>query len=263
MKMPMGLQILADIFQREMSKLFFDLDFVLVYIDDVLIVTKGTYEDHLQKLKIVLTRMRGKGAQLNAKKSFFARDEVEYLGYIINKQGLRPQPSKIKAIINMKIPKTVKELRGFVGLVNFYRELWRKRAHCMTPLTQLMSKKKRRVAWSKEADIAFKNIKKICAEAILLFYPDYNEPFIIFTDSSKYQMGAVITQDNKPVAYWSKKLSPTKKRYSTIEQELLAITKLLKENRNMLLGQEIIIMTDHKNLTYANTAFSSNVVLRQ
>ena len=76
-------------------------------------------------------------------------------------------------------------------------------------------------------------------------------------------MGAVITQDNKPVAYWSKKLSPTKKRYSTIEQELLAITELLKEYRNILLGQEIIIMTDHKNLTYANTAFSSNRLLRQ
>ena len=150
MKMPMGLKISADVFQREMSKLFFDLDFVLVYIDDILIVIKGTYEDHLQKLQVVLTRMRGKGAQLNAKKTFSAKDEVEYL---INRQGLRPQPSKIEAIINMKIPKTVKELRGFVGLVNFYRELWRKRAHHMTPLTQLMSKKKGRVIWSKEADI--------------------------------------------------------------------------------------------------------------
>ena len=162
----------------------------------------------------------------------------------------------------MKIPKTVKELRGFVGLVNFYRELWRKRAHHMTPLTQLMSKKKGRVIWSKEADIAFKNIKKICAEATLLSYPDYNKPFIIFTDLREYQMGAVITQDNKPVAYWSKKLSRTQKRYPTIEQELLAITELLKEYRNILLGQEIVIMTDHKNLTYSNTAFSSNRVLR-
>ena len=125
----------------------------------------------------------------------------------------------------------------------------------MAPLTQLISKIKGKVAWTKEADIAFKSIKKICAEAILLFYPNYNKPFVIFTDSSEYQLGAIITQDNKPVAYWSRKLSSAQKRYPTIEQELLAITELLKEYRNMLLGQEIIIMTDQKNLTYANTEF--------
>ena len=102
-EMPMGLKISADVFQREMSKLFEDLPYVLVYIDDLLIVTKASYDDNLEKLKEVFILLRKKGVQLNAKKSFFATQEVEYLGYIINKQGIKPQPKKVEAIFRMNV----------------------------------------------------------------------------------------------------------------------------------------------------------------
>ena len=106
-------------------------------------------------------------------------------------------------------------------------------------------------------------MKEICAEDALLFYPDYNKPFEIHTDASEYQMGGVISQEGNAIAYWSKKLTTTQTRYPTIEQELLAITEILKEYRQMLYGQRIIIWTDHKNLTYHATQFSSDRVLRQ
>ena len=133
----------------------------------------------------------------------------------------------------------------------------------MAPLTKLISQKRSKIKWTAEADAAFKKIKAICAEDALLFYPDYSKSFAIHTNSSEYQMGAVISQEGNAIAYWSRRISLAQKKYPTIEQELLAITEVLKEYRGMLLGQRIVIHTDHKNLTYDNTEFSSNRVLRQ
>ena len=110
MKIPMGLKISADIFQRKMSKLFEDLLYILAYIDDLLIVTKGSYKDHLEKLKETFNLLRMKGVQVNAKESFFVTQEVEYLGYIINQNGIKPQPKKVQAILRMQVPKMVKQL---------------------------------------------------------------------------------------------------------------------------------------------------------
>lgn len=262
-KMPMGLNISADVFQREMTKLFEGLDFVMVYIDDVLIVTKSSFDDHLKKLRVVLQRMLEKGIQLEAKKSFFGAHQVEYLGYIITREGLKPQPEKVRAILNMGRPSTVRQLRGFVGLVNFYRDLWKRRAHFLAPLTSLITKKKGPVVWTEEAEQAFKKVKEICAKDALLFYPNFNERFDIYTDSSERQMGGMISQNSRPVAYWSKKLSSAQQKYPTTEQELLAIVELLKEFRSMLLGQRIRVYTDHKNLTYEGTKHGNDRVLRQ
>ena len=133
----------------------------------------------------------------------------------------------------------------------------------MAPLTCLISKKKGLVKWNPEAIKAFGNVKEICAKDALLFYPDFNKTFDIHTDSSEFQMGGIISQESRPVAYWSKKLSTAKQKYPTIEQELLAIVELLKEFRCMLYGQKLRIHTDHKNLTYQKTTFSCNRVLRQ
>ena len=113
-----------------------------------MVITKGSYNDHLRKLKETFKRLQKKGVQLNAKKSYFATQEVEYLGYIINQNRIKPQPKKVQAILRMQVPKTVKQLRGFIGLVNFYRDLWRRRAHYMTPLTKLVSQKKGPIKWN-------------------------------------------------------------------------------------------------------------------
>ena len=111
--MPMGLKISTDVFQRKLGRLFQDFPFVLVYLDDLLIITKGTYEKHLQAVEIVLKKLRDSGMQLNIEKSFFATQEVDYLGYVINRQGIKPQGSKVEVIAGMTKPQPVTQMRRF------------------------------------------------------------------------------------------------------------------------------------------------------
>ena len=167
--------------------------------------------------------------QLNIEKLFFAKQEVDYLGYVINQSGISPQGSKVEVIAGMVKPKTVTQLRRFAGMINFYRDLWPKRAHNLAPLTALIDKKKGALNWNTEAEQAFENIKTMIQQDALLHYPDFNKPFDIHTDSSEYQMGAVISQNGRPIAYWLKKLSDTQKNYPTTDQELLAIVECLKK----------------------------------
>ena len=120
LKMPMGLSISTDVFQQEITKFFDRLKYVLVYIDDVLVLTKGAFKDHLEKIRTMLQQMRKTGMQIKPNKLFFCAHEAKYLGYIIMQEGLQPQKSKVEAIVNMAQPCTVMQLRGFFGSVNFY-----------------------------------------------------------------------------------------------------------------------------------------------
>jgi hypothetical protein len=112
-----------------MSELMDDLEYIRVYIDDLLVLTKGSYEDHLEKLDEVLKRLEKAGLKVNAKKSFFAREELEYLGFWITRNGIQPLPKKVEAIQRLAPPTNKKELRGFIGLVNYYRDMWKNRSH--------------------------------------------------------------------------------------------------------------------------------------
>ena len=120
----MGLCNSPDIFQEKMGNLYQDLEYVRAYIDDLLVVTNGTLEDHLEKLTEVLKRLRQAGLKVNAKKSFFAREELEYLGYWITRDGIQPTASKVKAISAIEPPSNKKQLRRFIGMVNYYRDMW-------------------------------------------------------------------------------------------------------------------------------------------
>ena len=263
-KLPMGLKISADVFQREMCKLMDGIEGVLIYIDDLLIITKGSFEEHILVVEQVLEKMQRKDLQINIDKSHFAVKEVEYLGYILTTEGIKPQPQKVEAILNINQPKTVKELRGFIGLVNFYRDLFRGRAHYLAPMTELLKGVKRGpIKWTDEAIAAFHKVKEIAAKDALLHFPDFNKKFVIYTDSSDYQLGAIISQEGRVIAYWSKKMTETQRRYGTIEQELLTITEILKAYRNMLLGMKILIFTDHENLTYIDVKYDNQRVMRQ
>ena len=157
-----------------------------------------------------LPKLKEAGMQLNIDKSFFAKDQVDYLGYVISREGITPQASKVQLIVDMPRQKTVTQVKRFAGMINFYRDLWKKRAHHLAPIMDLtQNKKKGPVIRTEEANKAFEDIKKIVAEDAMLHYPDFNKPFELHTDSSDYQMGAIISQNGRPVAYWSKKLSST------------------------------------------------------
>lgn len=259
MRLPMGVANSPDIFQEKMSELMEGLEFVRTYLDDCLVITKGDFQEHLESLEKVLLRLAEAGLKVNAEKSFFGRAELEYLGYWVTREGIAPIPKKVEAMLALSKPKNVRELRHFIGMINYYRDMWRGRSHILAPLNELVSTKTK-WKWTERQDQAFDDIKKIIGQTVLLAFPNFNKPFIIHTDASLRQLGAVVSQDDKPIAFYSRKLNPAQTRYTTGERELLSIVETLKEFRNILLGQHIIVYTDHKNLTYEN--FNTDRVMR-
>ena len=258
-RLPMGLCNSPDIFQERMYELFSDLEYVRAYIDDLLVTSSSTFDDHLERLEKVLTRLSQAGLKVNAKKSHFCQSQVEYLGYWITRHGIKPLPKKVTAIQKIAPPKTRKQLRSFIGMINYYRDMWKRRSEILAPLTRLTSNTTP-FRWTEVEQTAFDKIKQIVCREVLLAYPDFNRPFHIHTDASKLQLGAVIMQNNLPIAFYSRKLQPAQTRYTTTERELLSIVETLKEFKNILLGQQIVIHTDHQNLTHKN--FNTERVLR-
>ena len=260
-RLPMGIAGSPDIFQEKMTDLMSQLEYVRTYIDDLLLLTKTTFNDHLNHLAEVLKRLRNAGLKVNAAKSKFCAVEVEYLGYILSRDGITSQPKKVQAILAIDPPTSVKTLRSFLGIVQYYRDMWEKRSHMLAPLTDLVAecglsktekkagKKKKAWYWNATHQEAFDTIKATIARDVVLAYPDFSKPFEIYTDASTRQLGAVIVQNNRPIAFFSRKLTDVQQRYSVTDIELLAIIETLEEFRGMLLGREITIYTDHKNLT--------------
>ena len=256
---PMGLCNSPDVFQEKMNELFCGIDYVRAYIDDVLALTKDSFDDHLEKLERILARLQQAGLKVNAKKSFFARGELEYLGYWITRDGIQPMKEKVQSIMNLDEPKTRKELRSFMGLVNYYRDMWIRRSHVLAPLSKLTSKAVP-FKWGEAQRKAFAMCKRIISKEVILAYPDFSKPFVIHTDASHYQLGGVISQEGKPIAFYSRKLNDAQTRYTTTERELLSIVETLKAYRNILLGQRLVVHTDHKNLVYKT--FNTERVMR-
>jgi hypothetical protein len=208
-----------------MNALYHDLSNVDTFLDDSMLLGYSTFMEHLGTVIEVLKRLLNAGMQVNVAKCKWFQPCVAYLGFIITREGIKPQPEKIQGIHNMKRPATQKEVRHFVGMVNFYRDLYPKRANSLAPLT--------------------------------------DKPFIVYTDASEKQIGGVVTQEDKPLGFFSCKLTDTQRRYPVTEQELLAITETLKYFKHMLYGHKIIVKTDHKNLTHQLSTHASDRVLRQ
>jgi RNase H-like domain found in reverse transcriptase len=165
----------------------------------------------------------------------------------------------VEAIMKIDAPKTRKQLSSFIRMVNYYRDMWPQMSHQLAPLSSLTSSTAK-WDWTEQCQKAIEDMKRLVAKEILLTYPNFNKTFEILTDVSKVQLGACISQEGRPVAFYSRKLNPTQTRYTTTDRELLSIVETLKEFRNFLLGQQIIVHTDHATLTYKN--FNSDRVMR-
>ena len=218
------------------------------------------WNQHLQKIKELLSRLDEKGFSVNPAKCEWGVKETDFLGHWLTPKGIKPWYKKVKAIVNMSEPTNLREVRAFLGLVTYYRDMWPHRSHILTPLTDLIGKKS--FQWGEEQRKAFQQMKALVAGETLLAYPDHNKPFVVETDASDYQLGAVIKQEGQPVAFYSRKLNSAQKNYTTIEKELLSIVETLKAYRTMLLGARIEVYTDHKNLTHQMTQFSTQRVMR-
>ena len=212
----MGIVGSPDIFQAKMLELMVALQFVKTYLHDLLCITRASLEDHLEKQREVLTRLREAGLKVNARKSKFSTKETKYLGYVLTTNGIKPQQKKIQTILALTLPTGVKDLCRFLGMVQYYRDLWAKRSDMLAPLTsecghakvtKALKTKKVPWHWDEVHQKAFNDIKAIIARDVALAYPDYSKEFEIYTDASSPQMGAVITQQNRPIVFFSRKLS--------------------------------------------------------
>ena len=261
-KLPMGLISAPDIFQKAMNDIFNDLDYVIVYLDDILILSNqdDTFDDHLRKIDICFKRMHHMGMKVNLTKTEFFQSNLDYLGYTLTPHGIKPQTKKVEAMQRILAPKTRKQLRRFLGMVNYYRDVWKRRSHVLAPLATLAGRSNKKYIWTEEHQKSFENAKNMISREAMLAYPDFSKEFHVYADASDYQLGGVIMQENKPLAFYTRKLNTAQSKYPTGEQELLSIVETLKNFEGILLGQKVIVHTDHLNLLYKKLA--SNRLIR-
>ena len=206
-----------DIFQEKMSELFIVLDTVRVYTDDLLHVTKVSWTEHLTVLEEMFTRLQKAGLKVNARKSCFGANKFDYLGYHITCDVIVPISRKVEAIQTLAVPKNCKQLRQFISMINLYCDMWQNRSELLAPLTALTSKNVK-YDWKDEHQKCFDDIKRVIGRELLLAYPDFNAPFEIHTDASKLQIGAVISQKGKPIAFYSRKMNSAQHNYTATEK---------------------------------------------
>jgi len=255
--MTFGLRNAAQTFQRFIDKILRGLTFCYAYIDDILIAS-SSHEEHLNHLRTLFQRLEKYGVVVNPGKCVFGQPEVRFLGYMVSGAGTCPLPEKVEAIRDFQRPQTVKSLRQFLGMINFYRRFIPGAARVQAPLNDLLqgnAKGRTPVTWSPAADAAFDQCKDALARATLLAHPKLDAPLAIFTDASDFAIGAVLQQRVngawQPLEFFSKKLSPAERQYSAFDRELLAIYRAVRHFRHMVEAREFCIYTDHKPVTFA------------
>ncbi|PKA63782.1 putative mitochondrial protein [Apostasia shenzhenica] len=247
--MPFGLTNAPATFQSLMNNLFrpYLRRYILVFFDDILIYSR-VWNEHLIHLREVLTILRAN--QLFAKKSkcTFGSSKVMYLGHIIDEDAVQADPGKIEDMMRWPVPRSVKELRGFLGLTGYYRRFIQGYGIMCKPLTDLL--KKGEFIWNEAADKAFSCLKERMSNSPVLALPNFAQEFQVETDASGEGIGAVLTQGGRPLAYFSKGLSEKHKLVATYEKEMLAIVTAVQKWRPYLMGTHFTIRTDHHSLKY-------------
>ncbi|MCH89143.1 hypothetical protein A2U01_0010036, partial [Trifolium medium] len=218
---------------------------VLVFFDDILIYSKD-WKSHLKHLEEVLELLSVHSLVANKKKCYFAQNTVEYLGHIITCDGVAVDPSKVVSVLQWPQPKNVKGVSGFLGLTGYYRKFIRDYGKIARPLTELT--KKDSFKWGEEAQRAFEHLKQRLTTAPVLTLPDFSKSFVIECDASGGGIGAILMQEKKPVAYFSKALGVKNLAKSAYEKELMAVVLAIQHWRPYLIGRKFVVSTDQKSL---------------
>ncbi|GBG83588.1 hypothetical protein CBR_g37309 [Chara braunii] len=254
---PFGLTNAPATFQCCMNDLFRPwLDrFVVVYLDDILVFSK-TLEEHEGHLRQILSKLRESNFKINPKKCEGDKTQVLYLGHVLDGDGIRREDSKIASIRDWPTPKTLTEMRSFLGLANYYRKFVRNFSTIAAPLRRLL-KKEAIWKWDQDCTSAFKKLKKALIEYPVLKVVDPSLPSVVTTDASQYGIGAVLQQDDgngyRPVEFMSARLPSEKVAASTYERELYALRQALEHWKHYLLGRHFKVYSDHETLRWLKT----------
>ena len=253
--MPFGLCNAPATFQRLMDLVLAGLQWsdCLVYLDDVIVLGR-TYEEHVRNLRSVLERLRESGLRLKPSKCSFFQREVQYLGHIISRDGVSTDPAKTEKVATWPTPTSVRETRQFLGFASYYRRFVKDFAHIARPLHRL-TERCTAFVWTEECQEAFDELRRRLTSAPVLAYPDFSRQFILDTDASDTGIGAVLSQldddgRERVIAYGSRLLTKTERRYCVTRRELLAVVTFTKQYRSYLTGRQFLLRTDHGSLTW-------------
>ncbi|GBG79332.1 hypothetical protein CBR_g29482 [Chara braunii] len=255
--MPFGLTNGPATFQccmNDLSRPWLDR-FVVVYLDDILVFSK-TLQEHQGHLRQVLEKLREANFKINAKKCEWAKTQVLYLGHVLDGDSIKPEDSKIAAIRDWPTPRTLTELRSFLGLANYYRKFVRNFSTIAAPLRRLL-KKEAIWQWDKDCTSALKKLKCALIEYPVLKVADPSLPFVVTTDASQYGIGAMLQQDDgngyRPVEFMSARMPSEKVATSTYERELYALRPALEHWKHYLLGRHFKVYSNHETLRWLKT----------
>jgi len=286
LRMPMGLCNSPSTFQRLMEACLCEANFdiLLIYLDDVLVFSK-TIEEHLNRLEYVFSRFKAHGLRMKLSKCHFFQRKVTFLGHQVSEKGVSTDPEKSKVIQDWQRPRTVSQLRSFLGLASYYRRFVSKFATIAAPLHALLgtdsasrkksgkSRKRGPVRkdtvdaefdqrWTDSCTEAFEKLKTCLVSAPILGFPDFSKPFIVETDASFQGLGGILSQDQDEgrvvIAYASRALRPAERKmdnYSSLKLEMLAVKWAICDKfRDYLLGRRFIVFTDNNPLSYFESA---------
>ncbi|GAU50355.1 hypothetical protein TSUD_283640 [Trifolium subterraneum] len=248
--MPFGLTNAPAIFMDYMNRIFQPyLDkFVVIFINDILIYSNDPQE-HAEHLRIVLNILREKQLYAKFSKCEFWLSEVKFMGHVISQGGVSVDPSKVEAVLNWERPRTVSEIRSFLGLAGYYRRFILGFSEIALPLTRL-TRKGAAFVWDELCENSFNLLKQKLTSAPVLVIPDPDKKYVVYCDASNKGLGCVLMQDGAVVAYASRQLKPHEENYPTHDLELVAIIFALKIWRHHLYGVQFALYSDHKSLRY-------------
>ena len=252
--LPFGLASAPATFERLMEKVLSGLhwEICLVYLDDIIIFSRS-FEDHVARLRIVLTRLRDANLKLSPKKCRLFRREVHFLGHVVSNRGVETDPAKIEAVVAWPRPRNLKEVRSFLGLCSYYRRFVKGFSTIAKPLHQL-TEKDRKFLWTLECEEAFLALKAALTTPPVLGYPAESGSYILDADASAVGIGAVLSQiqdgTERVIAYYSSTLEHRERQYCVTRRELLAIVKSVKHFHPYLYGRHFLIRTDHGSLQW-------------
>lgn len=255
-RMPFGLKNAPATFQRLMNETLrnFINKTCVVYLDDILVFSTSLRE-HVKSITDIFTVLEQTNLKIQIDKCNFMKKETEFLGHILTKEGLKPNPNKIKVIQSLEIPKTEKQIKSFLGLTGYYRKFVKDYAKVAQPITKYL-KKDIKINTNDPSYIeAFEKLKTLISSHPILRYPNFEKQFTLTTDASNYAIGAVLSQEGHPVCFASRTLNNHERNYSATDKEFLAILWSVNYLRPYLYGRKFKILTDHQPIKFLHSKY--------